>query len=114
MIGAIGNTQHATGTTWLMVLRKAGYRCQCTGACGATHTAGKGRCPAESPGQLLVAAPADPAATTVTACRVHVDLLKAWCPSCLDGAARAARLLINSQPPTDQLSLADQIEGVPA
>ncbi|MBB5983995.1 hypothetical protein [Kribbella solani] len=95
MIAPVGYPQLVKGRTWLVVLGNANYRCQCTGECGQTHTSTgstttsiSGRCVHEAPGRQLVAAPADPAATTVTASRAHIDELHAWCPSCLDGAIR--------------------------
>jgi hypothetical protein len=109
MIGAVGNTQLATGRTWLIVIQRANYRCQCTGTCGATHQADDGRCPAEALSKALVAAAADPTTTTVSLCRVHADQLRAWCPRCLDGAAHKTNRNHNTEQIPGQLSLIDAI-----
>lgn len=94
-----------TGTaTWRPVMRAAGYRCQCTGACGNPHTKGQGRCPHEHDHYTskhghrvrLIAAPADPLATAVTAAALHASKLLAWCPDCHTAAARAARRAASS------------------
>ncbi|MFE4682578.1 hypothetical protein ACFRNJ_17330 [Streptomyces sp. NPDC056721] len=81
------------------VMESAGHRCQCTGQCGNSHTKGEGRCPHEHDGYTskhgrrvrLVAAPADPLASAVTAAGLPSAELRAWCPDCLTAAARAAR-----------------------
>jgi hypothetical protein len=109
MIGAVGNTQLATGTTWLIVIQRANYRCQCTGTCGAIHQADGGRCSAEALSKALVAAAADPTATTVSLSRVHSDQLRAWCPRCLDGAARKTNSNSTTEQIPGQLSLIDAI-----
>lgn len=97
-----GRPPMAGAPIWLAVMEQAsqgqdGPRCQCTGSCGAPHAKTDGRCPRIHGAYFgrswvrLVAAPADltldgsPAATLLPA-----EALKAWCPSCHDGARRAA------------------------
>ncbi|MEU1115089.1 MULTISPECIES: hypothetical protein [unclassified Streptomyces] len=87
-------------TTWRPVMRAAGFRCQCTGACGNPHTKGQGRCPREHDHYTrehqghrvrLIAAPADPLTTAVAAAAMAAADLVAWCPECHTAAARRAR-----------------------
>ncbi|MEU5953521.1 hypothetical protein [Streptomyces sp. NPDC047525] len=81
------------------VMESAGHRCQCAGACGNPHAKGEGRCPHEHDGYTskhgrrvrLIAAPADPLASTVTAAGLPPAELRAWCPDCHTAAARAAK-----------------------
>ncbi|ATL27587.1 hypothetical protein [Streptomyces formicae] len=90
-----------TGTaTWRPVMVAAGFRCQCTGACGNPHAKGGGRCPREHDHYTskhhgrrirLIAAPTDPLATPVAAAALPATDLVAWCPKCHAAAARAAR-----------------------
>jgi hypothetical protein len=82
---------------WTAVVRAAGFRCQCEGACGRTHPTS--RCPAEHDKQpakhrapvRLTVAPADPATDPLTAARTPVTGLRAWCGPCHDNARRTAR-----------------------
>ncbi|WP_327401333.1 hypothetical protein OG194_14875 [Streptomyces sp. NBC_01288] len=88
----------ATGA-WLLVMEAAGYRCQCTGACGQPHAKTDGRCPREHDGYSskhghrirLMAAPVDPLVTGIAAARLPATELLAWCPDCHSAAARLAR-----------------------
>ncbi|MFJ2402887.1 hypothetical protein ACIOUE_16455 [Streptomyces xanthochromogenes] len=81
------------------VMEAADHRCQCAGECGNSHAKGDGRCPHEHDGYTskhgrrlrLVAAPADPLATAVTAAGLSAAQLRAWCPDCLTAATRAAK-----------------------
>ncbi|MCZ7415671.1 hypothetical protein [Streptomyces sp. WMMC897] len=91
---------------WRTVMTAARWRCQCTGACGNTHTKGGSRCPRQhdrhagkhrSPVRLL-AAPADPGVPTVRAVALPVEALRAWCPDCLDAAHRTARRTAPTDP----------------
>ncbi|NLU68477.1 hypothetical protein [Streptomyces sp. HNM0574] len=89
---------------WRRVMRVAGYRCQCTGACGADHTQGGGRCsrehdrPADKGPQRnrLLAAPADPTLSPTLAARAE---LRAWCGPCHATACRTARRARNEPDP---------------
>lgn len=85
--------------TWRPVMRAAGFRCQCTGACGNPHAKSEGRCPHEHDAYTskhghrvrLIAAPADLLATAVAAAALPASELVAWCAGCHTAAARAAR-----------------------
>ncbi|MEU8028015.1 hypothetical protein AB0C13_05180 [Streptomyces sp. NPDC049099] len=82
------------------VMEAAGYRCQCSGECGNPHAKGNGRCQHEHDHYTskhgrrvrLMAAPVDSLATDVTAARLPVGELRAWCPDCHTAAARRARV----------------------
>ncbi|WP_425830652.1 hypothetical protein [Streptomyces fractus] len=95
-------------TVFNTVVGAAGYRCQCTGQCGNPHAKGEGRCPHEHDGYTskhghrvrLMAAPADPLASPVTAASMPAGELVAWCPGCHTAAGRLA--LKQTAPPTDQ------------
>lgn len=88
---------------WDLVIHRADHCCQCTGACGKTHTATGGRCDrtngsyaSKHHGPIrLLAAPADPHQLTLPAhqqARLKADELAAWCPACHDAArTRTAR-----------------------
>ncbi len=79
--------------TWVLVVTVAGRRCECAGACGRAHAEGAGRCARGMGGGVvhrLFAAPRDPGVPAVSAWRVPVEDLAAWCATCLDAARRAA------------------------
>ncbi|MFZ3558792.1 MULTISPECIES: hypothetical protein [unclassified Streptomyces] len=86
-------------TTWRPVMAAAGFRCQCTGACGNPHRKGEGRCQHAHDGYTskhghrvrLIAAPVDPLASAVAAASMPASELVAWCPDCHTAAARRAR-----------------------
>ncbi|MGD6753815.1 hypothetical protein [Streptomyces sp. BH105] len=108
-------TEPITGTAvFNPVMQAAGYRCQCTGQCGNPHRKGEGRCPHEHDGYTskhgrrvrLIAAPADPLATSVAAATTPVSDLRAWCPDCHTAAARAAKRQLPATS-TDQCGLFD-------
>ncbi|MCT9087326.1 hypothetical protein N4G70_00405 [Streptomyces sp. ASQP_92] len=89
-----------TGTaTWRPVMQAAGFRCQCTGACGNLHAKSEGRCPHQHDAYAgkhghrvrLIAAPADPLTTAVAAAALPASELLAWCPACHTADGRAAR-----------------------
>jgi hypothetical protein len=100
------------------VMEAAGYRCQCTGACGNPHAKGSGRCQHEHEHYTskhgrrvrLMAAPADPLATNVAAARLPASELRAWCPDCHEAAARQARKQLPAAP-ADQCALFDLSAG---
>ncbi|MBS2538844.1 hypothetical protein KGQ20_39470 [Catenulispora sp. NF23] len=80
----------AAKATWLPVMQAAGFRCQCTGGCGRTHSKEPGgRCKHEhKPWLRLLAAPAKPTGNP------HQDAtadLVAYCPTCFDGHLRVAK-----------------------
>jgi hypothetical protein len=88
---------------WQAVMSAAGYRCQCSGQCGAKHADGDGRCVNAHGGYdgkrhapiRLEAAPIDPAVKDAAAVRLPAGQLMAWCPGCrtavLRRVARARR-----------------------
>ncbi|UQA93107.1 hypothetical protein [Streptomyces halobius] len=96
------------------VMAAAGWRCQCTGACGQPHAQSDGHCPREHDGYAgkhggpirLMAASADPSITDRQAVALPVGELRAWCPSCLAAARRIVKQL-TSIPTTDQCGLFD-------
>lgn len=89
----------AATTTWRPVMEAAGYRCQCTGACGNPHAKAQGRCPREHDAYTskhghrvrLMAAPADVLTPPAQAAALPVGELLAWCPDCHTAASRHAR-----------------------
>lgn len=92
---------------WVLVIDRAGRRCQCTGQCGHRHTrhsprgrvrpgaqpAPDPRCVTElgNPAARLYAAPTDPAVPVADAWQVPTSAMAAWCGPCLDGARAQAR-----------------------
>ncbi|MGW4878919.1 hypothetical protein ACWEPI_20450 [Streptomyces sp. NPDC004262] len=96
------------------VMESAGYRCQCSGQCGNLHAKDAGRCPREHDHYTskhgrrvrLMAAPADPLTTDVTAAALPAGALRAWCADCHTAAARLARKQLPAAP-TDQCGLFD-------
>jgi hypothetical protein len=98
---------------WRHVMQAAGYRCQCTGACGSAHKKGGGRCPrmhdqhaSKHRGPIhLTAAPVDPALPALAAARLPTSALRAWCPDCHDGARRASNRAKRSHVDPDQGAL---------
>ncbi|GGU63565.1 hypothetical protein GCM10010211_30750 [Streptomyces albospinus] len=97
------------------VMTAAGWRCQCTGACGQPHAQSEGRCPREHDGYAgkhggpvrLMAAPADPTITHFQAAALPAQELRAWCPGCLAVAQRLAKQQTPDTPTTDQSCLFD-------
>jgi hypothetical protein len=63
----------------------AGYRCQCTGACGKHQS--DYRCPSTWRTERLVAMPAEPTDDVHAAVRAP---LAAWCRPCYNAALRRA------------------------
>ncbi|AKA05398.1 hypothetical protein SAZ_25300 [Streptomyces noursei ZPM] len=92
---------------WRPVMEAAGWRCWCTGQCGAPHRKDEGRCPrthdnyaSKQGGWVrLIAAPADPTTRPLDAARLGPADLRAWCPACHTAATRAARKTRASGPP---------------
>lgn len=93
---------------WTRVMERAGYRCQCTGACGAKHadrrTRQPGRCPREhgdwvskTGKTILTAAPTDPTGTWTSAASLPANRLMALCPPCHDARQRIARKAAQQQ-----------------
>lgn len=73
---------------WLETAQAAGFCCQCTGGCGASHRASSGHCPktlARNNGVRLHAVPAQPGSPT----------LIALCADCVDKRERLARKAAN-------------------
>ncbi|MEV4993181.1 hypothetical protein [Streptomyces niveus] len=71
------------------VMTGANWRCQCTGACGQTHSRTEGRCPRYHGGTVaLMAAPADPTTPERVAVTLPARSLRAWCPTCFTAAQR--------------------------
>src|SRR5690606_24835702 len=95
--------------TWRRVMEAAGWRCQCTGQCGNTHTKTEHRCGREHDQYgrggvvRLTAAPADPSTDPLAAARLPVGELRAWCSPCRTQAARAERRTSQQAPDTGQL-----------
>jgi hypothetical protein len=91
-----------------VVMGMAGARCWCTGQCGSSHAKTEGRClrSHDIGGVHLIAAPADPATPERAAVALPSAGLRAWCPSCLTGARRAAQRAAK-EPSSDQCSLFD-------
>lgn len=75
--------------TWAAVMRRAGYRCQCTHP-HPKHR--RGRCEVEHGGTIqLIAAPADPRPADLRHPRcLPADALVAWCATCYDLAIKSA------------------------
>ncbi|MGW0930315.1 hypothetical protein [Streptomyces sp. NPDC002644] len=102
--------------TWRPVMEAAGYRCQCTGACGVPHDRTEGRCHREHDGYTskhgsrirLLAAPVDVRTPLAQAVALPPGELRAWCPGCFTAAQRAARRAL---PPADGPGLFDLTEG---
>ncbi len=100
---------------WRVVMRAAGFRCQCTGQCGKTHADGQGRCPREhdrytdarqGPARLI-AAPAELFADARQAVQVPHEQLRAWCERCYGNAVRRARKDVRDSPWSGQGVLFD-------
>ncbi|MFD4999842.1 hypothetical protein [Streptomyces buecherae] len=102
--------------TWRPVMVSAGYRCQCTGQCGAAHKKAGGRCPREHDQHAsrhrgpihLIAAPADLLTPLLAQAALGPAELRAWCPDCHDGARRAAQRTTRTTSNPDQGELFDQ------
>ncbi|ARX81595.1 hypothetical protein SMD44_00993 [Streptomyces alboflavus] len=86
---------------WTAVMRNAGHRCECRGACGSKHDPNRRgaqhRCPLENGkhvskrGEIvLIAMPRDPVneSSFVTAAQLPARRLAAMCPPCYDAVRR--------------------------
>jgi hypothetical protein len=107
---------------WTAVMRKAGDRCECRGACGKKHdperTRKQGRCPltnghhVSKRGEIiLVAMPRDPItyADFVSAASLPPSRLAAMCPECHDAVrAKIRRAEKAMQPQVDDLFAVDE------
>ncbi|MFF4228006.1 hypothetical protein [Streptomyces sp. NPDC001820] len=97
------------------VMVAAGWRCQCDGECGQTHSKGDGRCIREhdkyagkhSGPVRLMAAATDPLTPDRQAAALPAASLWAWCPQCFTGARRIAKRQNSPAPTTDQCGLFD-------
>lgn len=102
---------------WTAVMKNAGHRCECAGACGSKHdpdrTRKQGRCQNEN-GQnvskigevTLIAMPRDPIneGDFVTAAKLPAKRLAAMCPTCHDAVRRKIRAAEKKlAPPMDDL-----------
>ncbi|MEV0285573.1 hypothetical protein AB0H36_15790 [Kribbella sp. NPDC050820] len=98
---------------WLLVMNGAGWRCECTGECGRSHTKTGGRCGTEhGRSHRLAAVPADLLASPFQATTGAVDLV-AMCVTCQAGAKRVATKAADlaAAENTDQLELFDLTGG---
>ncbi|EFE72627.1 predicted protein [Streptomyces viridosporus ATCC 14672] len=67
---------------WQAVMEPAGYRCQCSGACGSQHAKTGMRCHRTAGSYRLIVAPADLLLSPAAAAAVPAEQLLAWCPDC--------------------------------
>lgn len=98
---------------WNTVMRAAGHRCQCQGACGkkhATRTRKPGRCEhyngehISKRGELtLIATPRDPVneGDFATAATLPARRLLALCPECYDAVRRMFARAVKQMDPQD-------------
>lgn len=106
------------GDLWdRVVMDAADQRCQCAGACGATHAKSAGRCPSVHGAysksghhwiKLHVAA-RDVSVPVSRAAELPAGALQAWCPACHRGtqaqARKAAEKAVKESPPDGLFSL---------
>ena len=77
--------------TWLAVMKRAEYRCQCAGICGRSHATTGHCCPRQHSDRHPLAA-ADPFGRPfAVAARLRPGDLVALCPDCHAGVLRRAR-----------------------
>ncbi|QTD97029.1 hypothetical protein [Streptomyces cyanogenus] len=99
---------------WTAVMRNAGHRCECRGACGKKHSAPgqrtQGRCDLENGKHIskrgevvLIAMPRDPIneGDFVTAASLPARRLAAMCPDCYDAVRRKIAKAIKQLPPQE-------------
>ncbi|MFE1928696.1 hypothetical protein ACFW91_39870 [Streptomyces asoensis] len=90
---------------WRAVMEPAGYRCQCSGACGSQHAKTERRCHRTAASHRLLVAPADLLLSPAAAAAVPAEQLLVWCPDCHRkalGRQRASareRLRLEAEPP---------------
>jgi hypothetical protein len=100
---------------WTAVMKNAGDRCECRGACGKKHDADRkrkqGRCPLENGKHvskrgeiILIAMPRDPIGEGdfVTAAQLPARRLAAMCPDCYDAVRRKIKAAEKQLPPQDE------------
>lgn len=97
---------------WTAVMKNAGHRCECRGACGKKHDADRkrkqGRCPLEN-GQriskkgevVLIAMPRDPIGEGdfAVAAQLPPRRLAAMCAPCYDAVLAKIRKAVKALPP---------------
>lgn len=99
---------------WSAVMKNAGHRCECKGACGAKHadrTRKPGRCVLTNDEYVskrkariyLIATPRDPVneGDFVTAAQLPARRLIALCPDCYDGVRRIFKKAEKKLPPQE-------------
>lgn len=98
---------------WNTVMRAAGHRCQCQGACGKKHadrTRKAARCThyngehiAKRGEVVLIATPRDPVneGDFVSAARLPARRLLALCPDCWDGVRRIFAKAVKQMAPQE-------------
>ena len=99
---------------WTAVMKNAGHRCECRGACGKRHSVSgsrtQGRCDLENGKHIskkgevvLIAMPRDPIneGDFVTAASLPARRLAAMCPDCYDAVRRKIVKAVKALPPQD-------------
>lgn len=99
---------------WTAVMKNAGHRCECRGACGKKHDADRkrvqGRCDLENGKRIskkgevvLIAMPRDPIGEGdfATAASLPARRLAAMCPPCYDAVLAKIRRAVKALPPQD-------------
>lgn len=99
---------------WSAVMKAAGHRCECRGACGQKHDPNRrgvqSRCPLENGKHIskkgevvLIAMPRDPIGEGdfVTAAQLPARRLAAMCPPCCDAVLAKIRKAVKALPPQD-------------
>lgn len=99
---------------WTAVMKRAGDRCECRGACGKKHdperTRKQGRCPLTNGHHIskrgeiiLIAMPRGPVGQGdfVTAASLPPSRLAAMCPECYDAVLAKIRRVEKTLPPQD-------------
>jgi hypothetical protein len=113
---------------WTAVMKKAGHRCECRGACGKKHSANgqrtQGRCDLENGKHIskkgevvLVAMPRDPVneGEFAKAAQLPARRLAAMCPLCYDGVLSKIRKAEREMPPQeDDLFAVEEFRVSPA
>lgn len=100
---------------WTAVMKNAGHRCECKGACGQKHDPNRRgvqhRCPLENGkhvskrGEIvLIAMPRDPIneGDFVSAAQLPARRLAAMCPPCYDAVRRKIKAAEKKLPPQDE------------
>jgi hypothetical protein len=113
---------------WTAVMKNAGHRCECRGACGKKHAANgqrtQGRCDLENGKHIskkgevvLIAMPRDPVneGCFATAASLPARRLAAMCPPCYDAVLAKIRKAVKALPPQeDDLFAVDEFRVSPA